>query len=333
VAISVPEAVDVAGENADIILLEKSLTILEVGLRLGRRTLGNSIKYVKMAASSNFGNVFTVTIASAWLPFLPMLPVHIIFQNLLYDLSQLAIPWDGVDEEWLREPHAWDTKSLIMWMFFLGPTSSVFDMCTFSMFWYFFGIRTPYDNTFLFQTGWFIEGLITQTLIVHNIRTGKIPCIQSRASWQLIFGTTCAIMACLILPFIPLGLETTTVSFPSTQVVHYMDSSPSQGNLAPQEFNAPYQCSCPLPINGSNSTLTYNFSLSYPANWTTSNTTLYNCEYYSGTCNAYVTTNFASMSPPPAPYYGFLIAFLAGYILLVQAVKVIYKRIFNNQFL
>jgi len=205
VGISVDDATDVAKESADIILLEKSLLILAKGVIIGRIAYCNTIKYIKMAVSSNFGNVFSVIIASAWLPFLPMLPVHIVVQNLLYDLSQLAIPWDNVDPDFIDVPHNWDTKTILRFMACIGPISSIFDMTTFSFMWFYYGIQTSTDNTKLFQTAWFVEGLLTQSLIIHMIRTPLVPFVQSRASIQVLIGTFLVMAVCIALPYTPLN--------------------------------------------------------------------------------------------------------------------------------
>jgi Mg2+-importing ATPase len=185
IGISVDGAVDVAKESADIILLEKSLMVLEQGVVEGRRTFANMLKYIKLTASSNFGNVFSVLVASAFLPFLPMLPLHLLVQNLLYDVSQIAIPFDNVDEEFLKSPQRWNPADLGRFMVFFGPLSSVFDILTFTVMWFVFAANTVEHQT-LFQSGWFIEGLLSQTLIVHLIRTRKIPFLQSRAAWPLL---------------------------------------------------------------------------------------------------------------------------------------------------
>jgi len=205
VGISVDSGVDVAKEAADIILLEKSLLVLVKGVIQGRLTYGNSIKYIKMAVSSNFGNVFSVLIASAWLPFLPMLPEQLLVQNLLYDFSQIAIPWDNMDSDWMMRPCTWDISSILKFMAFIGPLSSIFDMATFSFMWFYYGIQTAEDpdQVARFQTAWFIEGLLTQTLIVHMIRTAKIPFIQSIAGWPLLVGTSLVMVAGIATPFIP----------------------------------------------------------------------------------------------------------------------------------
>lgn len=205
VGISVDSAVDVAKENADMILLEKSLMVLVKGVRLGRLTYGNTIKYIKMAASSNFGNVFSVLIASAWLPFLPMTPLQILTQNLLYDFSQVAIPWDNCDPDFLCIPRKWAAGDIQWFMFWFGPLSSIFDVCTFVTMWFYFGIDSPSKNVALFQTAWFIEGLLTQTLVVHMIRSDKIPLFETRPSIYLFSATMVVMGLGVALPFSPLG--------------------------------------------------------------------------------------------------------------------------------
>jgi Mg2+-importing ATPase len=192
IGISVDSAVDIAKEAADIILLEKSLMVLEEGVVEGRRTFANMLKYIKMTASSNFGNVFSVLVASAFLPFLPMLPLQLLVQNLLYDISQIAIPFDNVDEELLTKPQRWNPDDIGRFMVWFGPVSSVFDIVTFGLLWFVFSANTPAEQT-LFQSGWFVEGLLSQTLIVHMIRTRKVPFLQSRASAPLL-GMTVAVM-------------------------------------------------------------------------------------------------------------------------------------------
>ena len=198
IGISVDSAVDIAKEAADIILLEKSLLVLEEGVIEGRRTFGNMLKYIKMTASSNFGNVFSVLIASAFLPFLPMLPLQLLVQNLLYDISQIAIPFDNVDAELLQQPQRWRPNELGRFMLVFGPVSSVFDVCTFALMWWVFGANSDAQAP-LFQAGWFFEGLVTQTLIVHMIRTGRIPFIQSRAAAPLMVMTVLVILTGLFL--------------------------------------------------------------------------------------------------------------------------------------
>jgi Mg2+-importing ATPase len=183
VGISVDSAVDIAKESSDIILLENSLLVLEQGVLEGRRVFGNIVKYIKMAASSNFGNMFSVVGASAFLPFLPMLPIQVLTNNLLYDFSQTTIPTDNVDADWLTKPRKWTIGEIQRFVLFIGPISSIFDYLTF------FIMLTVFkagNNPALFHTGWFVESLFTQTLIIHVIRTNKIPFIQSRASWPLI---------------------------------------------------------------------------------------------------------------------------------------------------
>lgn len=204
IGISVDSAVDIAKESADLILLEKSLLILEQGVLEGRRTFANMLKYIKMTASSNFGNVFSVLIASAFLPFLPMLPIHLLVQNLLYDVSQIAIPFDHVDEEALQQPQQWQPKEIGRFMIFFGPISSIFDILTFAMMWYVFMADRPEEQT-LFQSGWFVVGLLTQTLIVHMIRTSKIPFIQSRAALPLMVMTVVIMAIGIFLPMGPLA--------------------------------------------------------------------------------------------------------------------------------
>lgn len=204
IGISVDSAVDIAKESADIILLEKDLMVLENGVIEGRRTFGNITKYMKMTASSNFGNMFSVLAASAFLPFLPMLSIHLLVQNLLYDISQTTIPFDCMDEDYLRKPRRWDASDLSRFMIFIGPISSIFDITTYLLMWYVFNCSSPVAQS-LFQSGWFVEGLLSQTLIVHMIRTKKIPFIQSRASWP-VMSMTLAIMAVgIIIPFTKFG--------------------------------------------------------------------------------------------------------------------------------
>jgi Mg2+-importing ATPase len=157
----------------------------------GRRVFGNIVKYIKMAASSNFGNMFSVVGASAFLPFLPMLPIQVLSTNLLYDFSQTTIPTDGVDADWLSKPRQWTIDRILRFILFIGPISSIFDYLTFFLMLYVFKC---WDNPSLFRTGWFVESLFTQTLIIHVIRTNKIPFLQSRASWPLIV-TSLAIVA------------------------------------------------------------------------------------------------------------------------------------------
>jgi len=213
VGISVDTAVDIAKESADIILLEKSLLVLEEAVIEGRKTFANIIKYIKMTASSNFGNVFSVLIASIFLPFLPMLPIQLLVQNLLYDVSQVSIPWDDVDQDYLKQPRKWDAGSIARFMVFIGPISSIFDVVTFLLMWHVFGANTI-EKQSLFQSGWFIVGLLTQTLIVHMIRTQHIPFIQSRAATPVILLTASIMAFGIYLPFSPLGEHLGMVALP-----------------------------------------------------------------------------------------------------------------------
>lgn len=204
IGISVDSAVDIAKESADIILLEKDLMVLEQGVLSGRETFGNIIKYVKMTASSNFGNMFSVLAASAFLPFLPMLSIHLLIQNLLYDISQTAIPFDKMDKEFLLKPRRWDSSDIARFMIFIGPISSIFDIATYLLMWYVFGCQSPEAQT-LFQSGWFIEGLLSQTLIVHMIRTRRIPFVQSNAAWPLMLMTFSIMAIGIAIPFTSFG--------------------------------------------------------------------------------------------------------------------------------
>jgi P-type Mg2+ transporter len=202
VGISVDSAVDIAKESSDIILLENSLLVLEQGVLEGRRVFGNIVKYIKMAASSNFGNMFSVVGASAFLPFLPMLPIQVLTNNLLYDFSQTTIPTDEVDADWLTRPRQWTIGKILRFILFIGPISSIFDYLTFFMMLYVFNC---WHNPALFHTGWFVESLFTQTLIIHVIRTNKIPFIQSRASWPLILTSLIIVAAGAWLTVSPLA--------------------------------------------------------------------------------------------------------------------------------
>lgn len=204
VGISVDTAADIAKESADIILLEKSLMVLEQGVIKGRETFGNIMKYLNMTASSNFGNVFSVLVASAFIPFLPMLPIHLLIQNLMYDFSQLSLPWDKVDKEFLRKPRKWDAQNIGRFMVWIGPTSSIFDMTTYALMWFVFG-ATSVEMQSLFQSGWFIEGLLSQTLVVHMLRTRKIPFIQSTAALPVLLLTGMIMALGIYVPFSPLG--------------------------------------------------------------------------------------------------------------------------------
>ena len=204
IGISVDSAVDIAKEAADIILLEKSLLVLDEGVVEGRTTFCNMLKYIRMTASSNFGNVFSVLVASAFLPFLPMLPLQLLVQNLLYDIGQTGIPFDNVDAELVTKPLKWNPADIGRFMLFFGPISSLFDMITFAVMWWVFAANSVAQQA-LFQSGWFVVGLLTQTLVVHMVRTPKLPFVQSRAAWPLM-GMTLAIMAVgLWLPLGPLA--------------------------------------------------------------------------------------------------------------------------------
>ncbi|MBC8587807.1 magnesium-translocating P-type ATPase [Paratissierella segnis] len=219
VGISVDNAVDIAKESADVILLEKDLMVLENGILEGRKTYANMIKYIKMTASSNFGNVLSVLVASAFLPFLPMEPLHLILLNLIYDISCTAIPWDNVDKEFLEEPKEWDASLVSKFMLWIGPTSSVFDITTYLLMYYiiapmftggllFHQLTDPKMMTLyiaVFQAGWFVESMWSQTLVIHMIRTPKIPFIQSRASNQLTLLTFAGIAILTVIPFTGFG--------------------------------------------------------------------------------------------------------------------------------
>jgi Mg2+-importing ATPase len=213
VGISVDTAVDVAKESADLILLEKSLMVLEDAVIEGRKTFGNTIKYIKMAASSNFGNVFSVVVASAFLPFLPMLPAQMLIQNLLYDFSQAAIPFDNMDDEWIKVPRPWKANDIGRFMLHIGPISSIFDITTFAILWWVFGANSV-EHASLFQSGWFIEGLASQTLIVHMIRTSRVPFIQSRASLPVLLTTATVILVGIALPFTRFGASLGMTALP-----------------------------------------------------------------------------------------------------------------------
>jgi len=213
VGISVDTAVDVAKESADIILLEKSLLVLQDGITEGRKVFGNIIKYIRMGASSNFGNMFSVVGGSYFLPFLPMAPIQILLNNLLYDISQVGIPADKVDPEFTKTPRKWNIGNIKKFMIFIGPMSSIFDYATYFLMLFFFkcyqytspnvlpSLKTYYEN--LFHTGWFVESILTQTMIVHIIRTRKIPFLQSAASPGLLFTTLLVMSIGAFLPYSP----------------------------------------------------------------------------------------------------------------------------------
>lgn len=226
VGISVDTAVDIARESADIILLEKDLMVLEEGVVEGRKTYANIIKYIKMTASSNFGNMFSVLAASIFLPMLPMLPMQLLVLNLIYDISCTAIPWDNVDPEYLKMPRKWDASSIVKFMLWMGPASSVFDITTY-LFLFFYICPMVFGGAFhtlgqtaqigfiaLFHAGWFVESLWTQTLVIHMIRSPKLPFIGSHASWQLTGLTTLGIAVGTILPFTFIGAALDMVPLP-----------------------------------------------------------------------------------------------------------------------
>ncbi|MCL1840643.1 MAG: magnesium-translocating P-type ATPase [Propionibacteriaceae bacterium] len=219
VGISVDTAVDIAKESADVILLEKDLMVLEAGIREGRITYANMIKYIKLTASSNFGNMLSVLVASAFLPFLPMLPLQIILLNLIYDLSCTAIPWDNVDPEFLRTPRQWEASSISKFIVWFGPTSSIFDITTYLLMYFviapamcgghlFHQMHDPAHQLLfmaVFQTGWFVESMWTQTLVIHMIRTPKIPFLQSHASAPVTLVTFAGIAVLTVLPWTPIA--------------------------------------------------------------------------------------------------------------------------------
>lgn len=226
VGISVDTAVDIAKESANIILLEKDLMVLEQGVIEGRKTYANTIKYIKMTASSNFGNMLSVLAASAFLPFLPMLPIQILMLNLIYDISCITIPWDNVDSNYLKIPRKWDPSSISKFMIWIGPTSSVFDITTYVLM-YFFICPSMFGGSFhtldatgragfiaLFHAGWFVESLWSQTLVIHMIRTPLIPFIQSRASWKLTALTTLGIAVGTVIPYTAFGTALDMIPMP-----------------------------------------------------------------------------------------------------------------------
>jgi Mg2+-importing ATPase len=204
VGISVDSAVDIAKESADIILLEKSLLVLDDGVIEGRKVFGNVLKYIRMGASSNFGNMLSVLGASAWLPFLPMTPVQVLANNLLYDLSQTAIPTDSVDEDYIARPRRWEIGNIGRYMLFIGPVSSLFDYATYLTMYFLFGANGP-SGARLFQTGWFVESVVSQTLIIHVIRTRHVAFLESRASTPLLTTTLLVSLAAMWLPYSPLA--------------------------------------------------------------------------------------------------------------------------------
>jgi Mg2+-importing ATPase len=213
IGISVDTATDIAKESADLILLEKDLMVLEGGVIEGRKVFANILKYIRMGASSNFGNMFSVLGASAFLPFIPMAPIQVLTNNLLYDFSQVPIPIDSVDEEQVARPRPWNISEITRFILYIGPISSIFDYTTFFVMLWVFNCWDP-SRASVFQTGWFVESLMTQTLIIHVIRTNKIPFLQSRASWPLT-ATTLSIMALGIwLPYSPVAASLGLTSLP-----------------------------------------------------------------------------------------------------------------------
>ncbi len=234
VGISVDNAVDIAKESADVILLEKSLLVLEEGVLEGRKVFVNILKYIRMGASSNFGNMFSVVGASAWLPFLPMAPIQVLTNNLLYDFSQVPIPTDNVGPQQIAKPRPWNMGEIAKFILFIGPISSIFDYTTYLMMWFVFHCRNvhlvpppdlahrfvnvPVDDSYaaaLFHTGWFVESLMTQTLIIHIIRTNLLPFVQSRASWQLTMTTLLIMLVGAVLPYSPLAAPLGFVPLPA----------------------------------------------------------------------------------------------------------------------
>jgi Mg2+-importing ATPase len=229
----VDNAVDIAKESADVILLEKSLMVLEEGVLEGRKVFVNILKYIRMGASSNFGNMFSVIGASAWLPYVPMAPIQVLTNNLLYDFSQVPIPTDNVGPTMIAKPRPWNMGEIAKFIVFIGPISSIFDYTTYLVMWFVFKCNqlnlappaevahrfvnaTP-DNSYaaaLFHTGWFVESLMTQTLIIHVIRTSLIPFIQSRASWQLTMTTLLIMAFGAWLPYSPLAATLGFVPLP-----------------------------------------------------------------------------------------------------------------------
>jgi Mg2+-importing ATPase len=204
VGISVDTATDIAKESADLILLERDLMVLEQGVIEGRKVFANILKYIRMGASSNFGNMFSVLGASAFLPFLPMAPIQVLTNNLLYDFSQVPIPADAVDDDQVASPRPWNIEEIRRFILFIGPISSIFDYTTFAVMLWIFNCWDA-AHASLFQTGWFVESLMTQTLIIHVIRTNKVPFLQSRASRALIITTACVMAFGAWLPYSPMA--------------------------------------------------------------------------------------------------------------------------------
>ena len=214
VGISVDTAADITKDASSIILLEKSLNVLEDGVIEGRKVFSNMMKYIKITMSSNFGNVFSILVASAFLPFLPMLSIQLLIQNLIYDIAQLTIPWDNVDEEELEKPVHWETSGLMKFTLCIGPVSSIFDIMTYLVMWYVFHANSI-ATQHLFQTGWFVVGLVSQTLVVHIVRTRKIPFVQSIASWPVILSSMGAIALGLLIVLTPIRAVFDFVKLPA----------------------------------------------------------------------------------------------------------------------
>ena len=204
VGISVDTAVDIAKEVADIILLEKDLNVLDEGVIEGRKTFANMSKYLKMSVSGNFGNMFSVLIASIFLPFLPMLPLHILVQNILNDFAQLGMPFDHVEDEYIRLPKRWDIPGIKKFMVYFGLLSTVLDVLCFLVLWFVFGFNSTAQAGY-FQCGWFMFGIISQTLVIHTIRTPRIPFIQDRASKELTLSTALVVLVTLLIGFTPVA--------------------------------------------------------------------------------------------------------------------------------
>ncbi len=213
VGISVDSAVDIAKEVADIILLDKDLNVLDEGVMGGRKTFANLSKYIKMATSGNFGNMFSVVLASIFLPFLPLMPEHILVQNLLNDFAQLGMPWDNVDAKYLQSPKKINTKSLRTYMLWFGIASTVEDILCFLILWFVFKYNTM-DKAVYFQTGWLLFGTLSQTFIIHIIRTEKIPFIQDRASLALRISTIVIMAITVIIGFTSLARLLTLATMP-----------------------------------------------------------------------------------------------------------------------
>ena len=205
VGISVDTAVDIAKETADIILLEKDLNVLEEGVVTGRRIFTNVLKYIKMATSGNFGNMLSIVFASIFLPFLPLMPIHILIQNLLNDLAQAGMPFDNVDDDYIKKPKTWDTKDIKKFMFRFGLISTVLDLLCFGVLWFIFKFNSIETQT-LFQTGWFAFGIISQTLIIHMIRTDKLPFVKSKSSKQLLASTFAVVFITLAMTFTSISI-------------------------------------------------------------------------------------------------------------------------------